>query len=299
VSGESKHVGDSDWIISDRVEHGSALGDLATLQLTSPSATATVTLQGAHLTHFGLNNAPPVLWVSGESHFEVGRAIRGGIPICWPWFADQTEQVDVPMHGVARTSLWEPIRSHADATSTTLSLGLSDSPDTQALWPHRFEFEYTIRLSDCLEIELLHRNIDSDAVTCSGALHTYFSIDDLAKVRVEGLEGLTYIDKVDEKRRHLQEGPIQIAGETDRIYLETKDPVTLHDGKRRSIYIDSSGSRSMVVWNPWVAKAAAMADFADDEYTQMICVETANAGEDVVQIHPGREHRLGCRIRVL
>ncbi len=275
---------------------GDLRGDLPTVQLHAPGGSAQLTLQGAHLLHYQPADHPPVLWVSHRSRFAHGQAIRGGIPICWPWFADETDDPKRPMHGLARTRFWEAIRSHADEHQTQLVLALRDDPETRALWPHPFELELTITLADHLAIALIHRNTDAQTVRCTGALHTYFAISHIKNIHIKGLENTSYIDKVDGRKTKTQNGPLTPQAHTDRIYTPAQNHCTLHDGPNRQIRIESTGSRSTVVWNPWDEKAKAMEDYGDGEYLHMVCVETANAGDDVVLIQPGNQHELGAKI---
>jgi D-hexose-6-phosphate mutarotase len=150
-----------------------------------------------------------------------------------------------------------------------------------------------------LKVELIATNTGKEAFTCGGALHSYFHVSSISNVVIKGLEGCSYIDKVDESRRGVQEGSVTIDGETDRIYLEIDGDCLIEDnGLQRRIGIAKSGSRTTVVWNPWVDKARAMKDFGDQEYHSMVCVETANAAEDLITVAPGEAHRLQSIISV-
>jgi glucose-6-phosphate 1-epimerase len=177
-------------------------------------------------------------------------------------------------------------------------LELTNSETTQALWPYTFNLQLLLTVGPELRVELITRNPGSESFTFTGALHSYFSVSDIGQVTLYGLEDCTYLDKVEDFQAKTQQGPITINGETDRIYLNTTATCTLEDrGWQRRIVIAKSGSHSTVVWNPWQDKARAMADFGDEEYLGMLCVETANAAEDTVTLVPGQEHYLKAIIK--
>jgi glucose-6-phosphate 1-epimerase len=143
-------------------------------------------------------------------------------------------------------------------------------------------------------------NRDATPFTYEAALHTYFHVSDAREVEVTGLEGVEFIDKVDAGTRKQQGAePLRFTGETDRVFVQTTAPVTLHDpGMKRRIVVEKTGSLTTVVWNPWIAKSAAMADFGDDEWPGMVCIETANAGENAVTLAPGAVHLMSTLISV-
>jgi D-hexose-6-phosphate mutarotase len=257
-------------------------------------------LHGGHVLSFFPRGHEPVLWVSKQSRFETGKAIRGGIPVCWPWFADHPTGGDIPAHGFVRTALWTVTESEALKDGRTrLGLVISDNNDTRTLWPYLFRLEIDVTVGTMLKVELIATNTGKEAFTCGGALHSYFHVSSISNVVIKGLEGCSYIDKVDESRRGVQEGSVTIDGETDRIYLEIDGDCLIEDnGLQRRIGIAKSGSRTTVVWNPWVDKARAMKDFGDQEYHSMVCVETANAAEDLITVAPGEAHRLQSIISV-
>lgn len=273
-------------------------GGLTTAEIDSAHATATVVLQGAHVLSFQPHNQQPVLWVSSNSYFAPGKPIRGGIPVCWPWFANHPTDAAKPAHGFARTSEWSVLGSDlTTAEAVRLRLGLTDTIATRALWPHPFHLELVVTVGSTLQVELLIRNAGDSPFTCTGALHSYFSISDIANITITGLEGGTYLDKVAGNQRREQTGPITITGETDRVYLDTSaDCLIVDSGWQRQIRVAKRGSQTTVVWNPWIEKAQRMVDFGAEEYRQMVCVETANAADDVISVPAGGEHRLETTI---
>jgi D-hexose-6-phosphate mutarotase len=243
----------------------------------------------------------PVLWLSSNSHFKTGKAIRGGIPVCWPWFADHPTDPDKPAHGFVRTAVWSVTESgKLEDESTRLKLLIADSDKTMKLWPHRFRLELDITVSNVLRIKLIATNTDNKPFMCGGALHSYFNISSISNIMIKGLEGCRYLDKVDRGRRKVQDGSVSFESETDRIYLDTKADCIIEDsGMYRRIGISKNGSRTTVVWNPWIDKAGAMQDFGDGEYKGMVCVETVNADTDVISLAPGHTHTLEATIGLI
>lgn len=248
---------------------------------------------GAHVLAYTPAGQHPLLWVSKEAVFRPGKAIRGGIPICWPWFGDHPTDPEKPAHGFARISEWE----FGDVTDDSATLRLTDSDATRALWPHPFELQLAVTLGETLTVALTAHNRGDEPVTCTGALHSYFAVSKISNARVRGLQGCEYIDSIDNDTQKTQRGPISVSQEVDRIYIDTDAATVIRDaGLSREITIAKRGSRSTVVWNPWIEKAARMADFGNDEYERMLCIETANAANDVIEILPGKSHTLAAEI---
>jgi D-hexose-6-phosphate mutarotase len=269
-------------------------GNLPVAEINNGHATATISLYGGHVIAFRPHEHEPVIWASKHSFYEEGKAIRGGIPVCWPWFAGHPTDAGKPAHGFVRTMMWA-VRGTGlmDNGATQIQLGLSDSKTSRALWPHAFQLQLTITVGAELQVELLARNSGDEPFVYSGALHSYFGVSDISQVVIHGLDGCDYLDKVDAFRRKTQQGPVTITAETDRIYLETTAECVIEDeGWQRRLHIAKTGSRTTVVWNPWAGRARQLPDMGDKEYTRLVCVETANAAEDVITIAPGGEHRL-------
>lgn len=262
-------------------------------------ATAVVVHQGAHVLSYQRRGEDPLLWHSAASAFELGRAIRGGVPVCWPWFGPHPDNPDKPMHGLVRTMPWRVVDNvNLDDGATRLRLDMTDDEATRMHWPHRFRCTLDVTVGPTLSIALTHENLDDQPVACSGALHTYLAVGDVRTVRVIGLDGCEYIDKVDDFKRKTQTGPLTIDTETDFIYVDTADEITVEaPAMSRRIRIQRGGSRSAVVWNPWIDKSKALADFGDEEYPQTLCVEAANAADDAVSIAPGESHTLSTTLR--
>lgn len=275
---------------------------LTVLEITSPAGTAEIYPHGGHVTHWQPAGQEPVLFLSGSSWFEPGKPIRGGIPLCWPWFGPSDELPDAPAHGLARLSEWtvQAVRPGCDS-GVSVSLSLEPDERARALWPHPFRLELTVTVGPALSVELTTRNTGSRPMTITEALHTYLAVGDARRATVTGLGGVEYLDKMDGGARKRQsDESIDFTAETDRVYLDTTGPCTLDDpaGGRR-IRVEKSGSRSTVVWNPWIDKAGRMPDFGDDEWLRMVCIETANAHDNAVTIEPGQSHAIATTVSVL
>ena len=267
-------------------------GGLVRAVLRSGGSEAQVYLHGGHVTHFAKVGERPLLFMSNESLFQAGKAIRGGVPICWPWFGPRAGHAESPMHGFARTSLWTVEGADVSGGETSLRLGLKDTEETRKLWPHGFWARYTVTISDKLTMRLEVVNTGQGPMQFEEALHTYLAISDIKSAEIEGLGGVDYVDKTDGMAVKTQGGkPMRIVEETDRIYLNTKSTCTVRDaGLKRKIVVSKENSEATVVWNPWIAKAKAMADFGDNEWQSMVCIETCNVNAHAVNLAPGASH---------
>jgi glucose-6-phosphate 1-epimerase len=270
---------------------------LPVIDIQTPLATARVALQGAQVLAWRPDGMPPVLWLSGAAVFEPGKAVRGGIPVCWPWFGDREGR---PAHGFVRTRLWELRETGLDAQGQVhVRLGLQDNADTRAVWDHAFDLELQITVGTKLHLTLTTRNTGPQPVTLTEALHAYFSVGDIRHTTVQGLDGTHYLDKVQGYAPAQQSGPVCFTSETDRVYLNTTADCVIDDADQsRSITVAKTGSQSTVVWNPWIEREKAMGDMAAGGYQRMVCVETANAGAQVVTVAPGESHALNMRVSV-
>ena len=278
------------------IEHGFVYAEI-----NNTRAHATVsTYSGQLLSYRPKDRQEDLLFVSDKAYYEAGKAIKGGIPVCWPWFGPDPENRGRPAHGFVRNRQWQVSGSESLADgSTKIILSITDSEATRALWPHPFQLDIEITVGDTLRVELVTHNTGNDSITISQALHSYFRVGDITSVSVLGLDGINYIDKANDSARKTQAGPLTISSEVDRIYTDTSGDLTIDDASlERKIAITSSGCSTAVVWNPWVNIAASMADLDDDDYLQMLCVETANAGPETVTITAGDCYRLSAEYSI-
>jgi glucose-6-phosphate 1-epimerase len=268
---------------------------LPALRIANALGEAVVCLHGAHVVHFQPAGQRPVLWMSASSWFADGKPIRGGVPVCAPWFGPHATDAKLPAHGLLRTRSWTQTAAgeHADGR-TWVTLSLASNPDLLAIWPHAFSAALTVTVGAALSLELAIRNTGTAPFLLGEALHTYFAVSDVRKISLSGLAGAIFIDKMDGGARKVQGAePITISAQTDRVYFATEDAVVIEDpGFNRRIVVRKSGSGATVVWNPWVEKAAALADFGDQEWPGMVCVEAANAADSTVVVPPHFTHHL-------
>jgi D-hexose-6-phosphate mutarotase len=238
--------------------------------------------------------------MSTDAQFAVGKPIRGGIPVCWPWFGAHTSDDTLPAHGFARTQPWQVKSSRSlNDGSTELSLTMPISSVMQAMWPQQAQLDMLINVGDTLKIALITRNLGASDFQVTEALHTYFSISDVSEVQVEGLDGIHFHDKAAGWAEGDQAGAISFGEEVDRVYVNTPERCTIVDtGFNRNIHIAKLGSQSTVVWNPWNARAAQMGDLGQDGWKRFVCVESANALSNAVTVPAGKSHTLAVEYRV-
>ena len=278
-------------------------GGLTKAILATNQAEVELYLHGAHVTRFDLNEQP-ILWMSSQAVFNGQKALRGGIPIVFPWFGAHPTDKDKPQHGFARNNAWEVLGAKDSEEEVQIDLVLESSTQTREFWPHDFRAVFSVTLNLGLQVCLRVENTGTRPFEVSPALHTYFAVDDISQVAIAGFDGSEYIDQLQDGERLRQSGPITFAGEVDRIYLRPDDAgsgkATIHDqAAARTIEVTSGSSHSTVVWNPWIDKAKRMSDFPDEGYQQMVCVETANAASDRRLVEPGEQHELMQRIRLM
>ena len=286
--------------LTDCLNFVSGEGGLPFAKISTPLATAEVCLQGAHVTAFQPVGQQPVLWLSSETAWQEGKAIRGGVPVCWPWFADHPDDKSMPAHGFARTSLWDVVGSAIeDDGALRLEMSLPAGAGEAVGFRGECELRLVVTVSTELTLELTTVNRSEAAFEITEALHSYLSIGDIAAVRCEGLDGVDYRDKVDGFRSKTQQGEVTFPDRTDRIYENTRGEVVVHDlSGGRDMVVSKSGSATTVVWNPGPVLSESMADMAPDSYQTMVCVEAANAGANWIRVEPGASHTLATTIRV-
>jgi glucose-6-phosphate 1-epimerase len=280
----------------------SGLGGLPRVSVATDSCTGALYLHGAHLCRWQpRHQREPVLWMSQASRFEAGAPIRGGVPICYPWFGPKPGEPSAPGHGIARLAMWtlEDVRAEPDGT-IVLMLTWASGPADRGTGIAHCSLAFEVRLGATLSMSFMAVNGGSAPFSFEEALHTYFAVRDVRQVTVEGLAGAAFLDKTDGMARKIQSEPaIVFSAETDRLYLDTAAAVTIRDpGFGRSIRVAKHDSLSTVVWNPWIAKSRAMSDFGDDEWPGMLCVETANAAANAVTLPPGGRHTMTATIEV-
>lgn len=264
------------------------------IEVNNRAAEAKIALQGAHLFHYKRVGEEPILWLSEVSDFEAGKAIRGGVPVCWPWFGFHQDR-SLPQHGFARTAMWDCVScSEADEKSSSLILRLTHSQESLKMWPYLFELDLHLTISDKLTMELKTTNLDRNSFKITQALHTYFSLSHISDAVIKGLDKKPYLDALTWKKE-VQEGDITFNQEVDRVYQEVDGEITLSD-KNRTLHIRNENSSSVVVWNPWIEKTSRMSAMKEDAYEHMLCIESANAFNDARVVKPQKSHTLKAEI---
>lgn len=265
------------------------------LVIQNRQAQATLYLQGAHLTSYQPRQGTDLLWVSPAESYQPGQAIRGGIPVCWPWFGAHPERNNAPSHGLVRTAIWDWTLIHDEPERTELRLH-HETDGSHPAFPYRARVELTVDIGTTLALRLTTHNRDTQPLPLSQALHSYFPVKDLDRLRLHGLAGHVYFDKVIGEQGHWPE-TFRVDREIDRIVNDSGEAIHISQAGKPNIRIDRHGSRSVVVWNPWIDKSRALSNFNDDDYRHMLCLESANVGSDARLLPPGASHSLGTEIR--
>ena len=289
----------SQFEIAGIAEIGEGNGGLPKVRITSPEASGEIYLHGAHITSWRPSGAEEVLFLSAQSRWEHGHAIRGGVPICFPWFGAKADDPTAPAHGFVRTKAWRLESISQAGGAVTVSMFTESDESTRRWWPADFRVVYRATFGPELGLELQMFNTGKTMLRFEEALHAYHRVGNIQEARLRGLDGIQYFDKTDSNRKKMQYGEIAITSETDRVYLNTADPVELDDPLlHRATHVVKENSQTTVVWNPWAQKARAMSDLGNDEWTQMVCIETSNVADFAVNLTPGQQHTMKALVRV-
>jgi glucose-6-phosphate 1-epimerase len=291
----------NDYGIADQVKFIQGAGGFPFIKIDNDKAGAVISVYGGQVLSFQPANEPHnLMFLSESAYYQPGKSIKGGTPICWPWFGPDPEQLGRPSHGFVRTLFWNVVGTETTADGDSkVTLGLTDTAETRAIWPHGFSLSLEITVGESLNLELITRNTTTQTFHITQALHTYFRVGHIDQVAISGLDGTEYIDKADNALLKLQTGTITIGTEVDRIYRDVERELLIDDAMfGRRIRIKSTGSKTAVVWNPWAKISAEMGDLKDDDYERFVCVETANAGSDIVKVGPNGECRLGANYHI-
>ncbi len=288
--------------IAGQLEIIAGQGGLPMIQVKTSKATALISIHAGQVLSFKpVSESEDVMFLSDKAYYQDGKAIKGGVPICWPWFGPDPEDKGRPGHGFVRNRPWHVVATEVTANGDIeVTLGLTETPETQAIWPHSFVLTQEIVIGNSLNLMLTTRNTGTEKFTITQAFHTYFKVGNIAQTRVIGLEGCSYIDKTDNSAQKQQNGAVIIDSEVDRIYLNVNNPLTIEDSVlQRRIRITSQGSKTAVVWNPWEKISREMADLEDTDYQHLLCVETTNAANDRVEVAPDSECQLIANYQVI
>ena len=280
-----------------RISEGN--GGLARVQITGVFGEAAMYLHGAHVTSWRPTGHEEVLFVSTKSRWEEGQAIRGGIPICFPWFRGKSDDPHAPAHGFVRTKTWQLESISEDASGVTVTMFTQSDERTRKWCPGEFRLVHRVTFGSELRLELVCRNTGTTPFRFEEALHTYNRIANIQDARLQGLDGVSYLDNTESNKEKTQRGDVLIASPTDNAYCNTKNEVDLLDAnKKRRIRLRKEHSLSTVVWNPWSEGAARLQDLGDGEWRQFLCVEASNILDAAIHLAPGQEHRMAAVLTV-
>lgn len=260
--------------------------DLPMLEFVSAKCRAIISLQGAQVLSFCPAGKSDLLWLSSRSNFQPGQAIRGGIPVCLPWFGVNRHQADLPKHGLARTQLWALDDVHqGDDEVIKLRFTFRPASDDLALFPYSFLAELTVELGDKLRLSLRVTNEGQETMPLSFALHSYFSVGEVQSVSIDGIDGREYLDNCQGLARFVQHDSLVFDREIDRVFESAAGKQAIIDGGRK-ITIEGEGCDTVVIWNPGAELAGAMSDVGS-QYQRYVCVERGMAFADELELAAG------------
>lgn len=281
------------------IQRVSGQNDLPRWTIENQHATAEIYEHGAQLMHWQPKNQEPVLWLSAQSTFAPDKAIRGGVPLCFPWFGPKANDEQAPAHGIARIGNWRLTGfSQPDLHSNAVVFEPDEAMRAHPDWPDGCQVQHRVAIGAELEMNFSAYNAGQSTLEFEIALHSYFAVGDVRQIEILGLEAAKYFDKVAGVERDAEQAPIRFSGETDRVYSDIQSQCVIVDPIKNRQIVVRSASQSTVVWNPWIDKAARMNDFGSDEWTQMVCVETANIGRNRVRLEPGQTQVTSANIKL-
>jgi glucose-6-phosphate 1-epimerase len=274
-------------------------GGLPRVDITSPLARGQMYLHGAHVTSWRPAGSDEVLFLSTRSRWEEGQAIRGGIPICFPWFRGKAGEPNAPAHGIVRTRSWQLYSIVENNAVVTVTMFIESDEQTRRWWPGEFRLVHRVTFGSELKLELVCINTDKTPLRFEEALHTYNRVADIHNVRLQGLNGARFLDNTDSNSEKMQIGDVTITSQTDNAFVNTQSDVNLLDATmHRRIRLQKANSTTTVVWNPWQEGASRLRDLGEKQWEQFLCVEASNIIGSAVTLAPGREHTMTAVLRV-
>lgn len=291
----------NEYAIEGQLEFVEGKGGFPLARIDNGKARAEISIYAGQVLSFQpADHDDDLLFVSDKAYYQDGKAIKGGVPVCWPWFGADPEDRGRPAHGFVRNRPWMVRASETLADGDTrITLGLVDNEEIRSIWSGAFDLSLEVTVGNRLKVEIVTRNTGDKPFTITQALHSYIRVGEIGQVEVLGLEGVDYLDKAADGSRKTQSGAVRFNEEADRIYLDVPPKLVIADEAiGRRIRINSTGSKTAVVWNPWADISASMGDLRDDDYQRFVCVETANAATDTIEVTPGEAYRMGAEYQV-
>lgn len=292
----------NDFGIKNQLEMTAGQGGFPMITISNRSAKALISVYGAQVLSFQpLNQREDLLFLSGQSLYKQGKAIRGGIPVCWPWFGPDPKGLQRPNHGFVRNHFWRLVKTEAISdTETRVSLLFDENLKQENTWRQPFNLLMEITVGDSLRLKMTTINTDDKPFSITQAFHSYFRVGNIERVNVDGLGGCDYFDKLDQGEQKLQGDELTVSQEVDRVYIDvTKDLTIVDPVLKRRIRISAPNTSTAVVWNPWSNGCQKMADLDDSDYRQFICVEAGNIAFDLIKVQPGGEYSLQVDFSIL
>jgi len=261
-------------------------------------STAQIALQGAQVLSWVPKDHPDVLYVSPKAKMEPGVVVRGGIPVCWPWFGENEDDSSLPSHGIVRDKFWELESAEFAYNLATIVLKFTPDEATKAMFPHDYELTATIKVNDKLKVRITTKNTGEEPFQITSSLHSYLGVGNIEHIQLEGVKGSHYIDKLlpAGTEAQYQEKNVIINQEIDRIYSSMSSLLLRDLDRGRAVFVDKAGSRSTVIWNPWAEKSKALKDLPNNDYKEFVCIEATNAGTDRPTVRPNASHNLETTI---
>lgn len=286
--------------IANVVEVVSGNGGLPKIRVTASSASADIYLHGAQLTSWQPANSEEVLFLSQQSSWQEGRAIRGGIPVCFPWFRSKADTPSAPAHGFVRTKEWQLESVKSDGESVVVTCSTESDESTHRWWSHEFRLVHILSIGRSLRLQLIVTNTGQTSFQFEEALHTYFRVRQAENVSIRGLDKITYLDNIEGNHRKTQSGDLILTTKTDNAYIDVYGAAELVDPTGcRTIRTEKENSATTVVWNPWLEGAASLNDLGNDEWRRFVCVEASNILGSAISLAPGQEHIMQATISVV
>ena len=275
-------------------------GGLPKVRITSAEATGEIYLHGAQVTSWKPTGGEEVFFLSSRSRWEEGHAIRGGVPVCFPWFRGKRDDPAAPAHGFVRTKAWQ-IESIAQVGgAVTVSMFTESDEHATKWWAAEFRLLLRATFGRELRLELAVTNTGRTSLRFEEALHAYYRVGNVELARARIPDALHYFEGTDLHHKRTQLGDIVVSSETDRLYLNTHDAIELEDPLlHRRICVMKENSRTTVVWNPWQQKAHSLSDLGPEEWRQMICIEPCNVSDFAVDLEPEQRHTMKSVVRIV
>lgn len=292
----------NDFGITSQLDIIPGRGGMPMIRIGNASARALISLYGGQVLSFQpLEQAEDVLFLSGQSAYEEGKAIRGGIPVCWPWFGPDPKGLQRPNHGFVRNHFWQLAKTEAVSSSETkVSLRFTESFKQENTWRQPFMLLLEISIGSSLQLKLTTFNTGDQPFSVTQAFHSYFRVGNIKRVKILGLEDCDYFDKLEQGQQKTQKGVVTVSKEVDRVYVGAyKNLVIVDPVLNRRIHINSPNTSTAVVWNPWLKTSKKMPDLADADYQRFICVEAGNVAFDLIKVQPGSQFSLQANYSLL